>query len=98
MVYPYSHLACWYLLAGAIHVWVQLESMDGTDPAETEASDRGDDPDRIRGWLAKGKLVSVVPDAHEGAVTAICYTKEQHMIVSCGKDGLINCWSVSPCA
>lgn len=56
------------------------------------AADDEEEGGALRGWLAKGRLVSVMPDAHEGAVTSLCYSKEQHVVVSCGKDGLVNCW------
>lgn len=66
---------------GGIYIWTQLEDEDGL------ANGSG-----VRRWSPKGRLVSVLPDAHDGCVTDIAYVEAGSTIATCGKDGLVVLW------
>jgi WD40 repeat protein len=62
-------------------VWLQAEGAQGAAAAAASAAGRE-------------KLVSLVPDAHEGPVMSLAYCQQEHSIASGGKDGLVVFWWV----
>jgi len=77
-------------IPGSIYIWTQLDGELGQDALSENGSN-----ECLRRWLPKGRLVSAIPDAHDGCVTDIVCVNEDCIIATCGKDGLVVFWWVA---
>lgn len=47
-------------------------------------------------WAARGALINVLKDAHNGTVNDIASAGSSNVVATCGKDGLLKIWQISP--
>jgi WD40 repeat protein len=76
-------------------LWEQSEETGISDVVADDLLENRATRKTFLGWQARGKLLSVVRDAHDGAINDISFVSKTKLVATAGKDGVVSLWSLA---